>query len=73
MPSFFSQRVGRTAGEASEWEDMEREEQLAFWREEEERPGAADIGFSRSLVIFFVICLSFVPHLLAVSEREASS
>ena len=30
------------ASEASEWENREREEQLALMREAEERPGAED-------------------------------
>ena len=52
------------ASEASEWENREREEQLALLREEEERLGAEGLGgqrctsFRHSLSIF--LGLSFV-------------
>ena len=83
--------VGRTSGppvaeggdgaasEASEWENREREEQLALLKEEEERLGEdyADNGghFFSPLFVFpwSFICLSFAIQLLAVSEREAST
>jgi len=62
-----SRRRIRRGREASEWEYREREEQLAFLREEEERLG---LGFSRSFVVFSA--LSSVFHIPYIFWRSAS-
>jgi len=62
------------ASEASESEGRECEERLAFLRRK--RKGLGPGVRLLSIACYFLwsfICLSFVLHLLAVSEREASS
>ena len=64
-----------TASEASEWENREREEQLALLRGRGEAGGGGTrritVHFLLSLFIFpwSFICLSFVIQLLAVGAE----
>jgi len=64
------------ASGASEWEDREREKQLALLRQDERLGGDeqadSSFPFGHSLFLLF-LCLYFVTHLLAANEREVST